>query len=226
MAIAIEKRQVYCFADEAGNFDFRPRTSSRNASRYFILTTLTTNGCSVGNDLLELRRGLTIEGHHIRSHFHASEDSQVVRDAVFSVLAQHDFRIDATIFEKAKAYAKVKADENYFYKLAWFLHLKHVAPIVGTMQRRPILLVAASLATKRRMEQFHDAVDDVAAQVYPGPITTGMWASSSDPCLWAVDYCSWAIQRMWEMSDARSYDLIKARISTEFDVWRSGQVQP
>ena len=141
-------------------------------------------------------------------------------------LAQHDFRIDATIFEKAKAYAKVKADENYFYKLAWFLHLKHVAPIVGTMQRRPILLVAASLATKRRMEQFHDAVDDVAAQVYPGPITTGMWASSSDPCLWAVDYCSWAIQRMWEMSDARSYDLIKARISTEFDVWRSGQVQP
>lgn len=220
--VTIEKPQVYSFADEAGNFDFRPPSAARNASRYFILTSVTMNACAVGDALLDLRRSLTIAGEHIHSHFHAAEDTQAVRDAVFNVLSAHDFRIDATILEKAKAQPHIAGDEWYFYKLAWYLHLKYVAPQIGGMFRRPILVVAASLTTKKRQSEFHNAVRQVAAQVYSGPIKTGCWSSASEPCLWAADYCSWALQRKWERNDERSYDLIKDRIRSEFDVWAGG----
>ena len=222
MTVTIEKPQIYCFADEAGNFDFRPPTASRNASRFFVLTTVTMNSCAVGDALLELRRSLAIQGRHDPSHFHAAEDSQGVRDAVFDVLARHDFRVDATVFEKCKAYPSVKDNERYFYRLAWYLHFKYAAPLIGGVFRRPILVVAASVSTKGRQSEFHAAVRSVADQVYPGPIETAMWPSASDPCLWVADYCTWAIQRKWERGDERSYRLVKDRIRSEFDVWRRG----
>ena len=99
--------QLYCFADEAGNFDFRPAGSG--ASRFFILTSATLDGCEAGNDLLELRRSLTVAGRDLPDHFHATEDEQSVRDAVFAALAPHRLRVDATILEKAKAHPDVRS---------------------------------------------------------------------------------------------------------------------
>lgn len=46
-------------ADEAGNFDF---SGARGASRYFILTSVTVADCSVGEQLLALRRDLGWRG--------------------------------------------------------------------------------------------------------------------------------------------------------------------
>jgi len=48
------------------------------------------------------------------------------------------------------------------------------------------------------------------------------WPPESDPCLQVADYCVWAIQRKWERDDSRSYDLIKDKIESEFDVWSIG----
>ena len=74
--------RIYVFADEAGNFNF---DRSPGASRYFILTTVTLADCSVGHDLLELRRQLTWEGVELTDHFHATEETQAVRDVVLQV---------------------------------------------------------------------------------------------------------------------------------------------
>ena len=87
---------MYVFADEAGNFDF---STQRGASKYFILGTLTMADCIVGTQLLELRRELAWQGAGLESTFHAAEDKQIVRDAVFGVLAGADFRADFTLFE-------------------------------------------------------------------------------------------------------------------------------
>jgi hypothetical protein len=40
-------------------------------------------------------------------------------------------------------------------------------------------------------------------------------ANASDPCLWAADYCTWAIQRKWERRDERAYELIAAAVASE-----------
>ena len=48
--------------------------------------------------------------------------------------------------------------------------------------------------------------------------------SHADPCLQVADYCAWAIQRRWESGkqDIRSYDLIKDRITYEYDLFEKG----
>jgi hypothetical protein len=211
--------RVHMFADEAGDFNF---TNHVSASEYLILTTVTTANCDVGDRLLDLRRQLAWENVEQASpDFHATEESQRVRDRVFDVLKSCEFRIDATILQKRKAQDHLRSDDLLFYKMAWYLHFKFVAPRVVDSGDE-LLIIAASLGTKRRRSVFHQAVRDVAAQTSLGwKYRTSAWAGSSDPCLWVADYCSWAIQRKWERKDDRSYVLIKDKIRSEFAPFRN-----
>lgn len=209
---------LYVFADEAGNFDFSPKPA---ASRYFVLTTITANHCGVGDRLLALRRELGWKGMHLDRVFHATEDPQAVRDEVFSLLADAEFRVDATILEKRKAQPHLQS-EAAFYKMAWFLHFKHVARKIAQPTDR-LFVAAASLGTKKKRGTFHAAVDDVVRQVSPcRSHRVAFWPAASDPCLQVADYCTWAIQRRWEREDDRSHVLIRSKIQTEFDVWQRG----
>src|SRR6266542_377135 len=92
--------RVHVYADEAGNFDF---SRKEGASKYFILTTVTLQDFSVEGELLQLRRDLAWTGVNLPGSFHATTDKQPVRNQVYSILTRHDFRIDTTILEKAKA---------------------------------------------------------------------------------------------------------------------------
>ena len=212
--------RIHVFADEAGNFDF---SSKSGASRYFILTTVTMEDFRVGDALLALRRQLAWEGHHQHTDdFHATEELQSVRDRVFAELANWDFRVDSTILEKRKAQPHLTADEIRFYKMAWYLHFKHLAQSV-TRTGDELLVMGATLGTKKKREGFHAAIHDVVDQVtHRVDFRTVSWAGSSDPCLWVADYCCWAIQRKWERDDTRSYALIQPKIRSEFDAFRIG----
>lgn len=208
----------YVFSDEAGNFDF---SRGSGASRYFILGTVAADDCRIGDELLQLRRDLGWRGVHLDKVFHATEDPQAVRDQVFEVLSAGDFRIDATILEKSKAQPHLQ-DERALYKMAWYLHFKHVAPEVASPSDR-MFVIASSLGTKKKRATFHKAVDDVVDQVSPcASHRVAFWPAASDPCLQVVDYCVWAIQRKWERKDARAYDLIEDKVDSEFDVWSIG----
>lgn len=208
----------YVFADEAGNFDF---SLNSGASRYFILCTATMDTPIVGDQLLALRRELGWKGLHLDSVFHASSDPQAVRDEVFDLLQASEFRIDATILEKRKALPRLQ-HERPFYKLAWYLHFKHVAPRIASRTDR-LFVTAASLGTKKQRGSFHQAVDDVVDQVAPcRSHRVAFWAMESDPCLQVADYCTWAIQRRWERGDTRSYSLIEDKLRSEYNAWASG----
>ena len=209
----------YIYGDESGNFDF-----SRNAkaSRYFILTTVMMEDHQIATELFQLRRELVWNGFNIRAGFHATEDKQYVRDAVFTLLSNHEFRADATLLDKPKAQPQLRTSVMRFYKYAWFYHMKYVAPRVATKQDE-MLVIAASIATKQKAATFDDAIKDVMGQTAPTiALEHAIWPAASDPCLQVADYCSWAIQRKWERGDARSYDLIKNKIRTEYDLFRSG----
>lgn len=211
-------RDCYVFADEAGNFDFSNRPG---ASRFFILCTVTTDSCDVGDALLALRRELGWKGHHLDRVFHASEDPQAVRDEVFELLRTHDFRVDATVLEKCKAQPHLQ-DGPSIYKMAWYLHFKHVAPRIVNQSHR-MFVVASRLGTKKARGALHGAVDQVVEQVAPcRSHRVAFWPADSDPCLQVADYCTWAIQRKWEHGDARSHVLISSKVKSEFDVWQLG----
>lgn len=215
-----ELTERYLFADEAGCFTFNRQ---HNVSRYFILCTVTTSSLDVGLALHRLRQKLIWEKKELGDFFHATAEKQEVRDRVFDVMLEHDFEVQATICEKAKAQPQVRADKARFYKYPWFYHFKHgiARHIPGDTE---LLVTTASLGTKKERLTFTNALGDVMSQT----IKKGKWAvdfrpSQADTCLQLADYCAWAIQRKWERGDMKSYDLISDRVTYEFDMWKHGK---
>ena len=213
--------RVHLFADEAGNFDF-----SRNAgaSRFFILTTVAfpAGHDALATSLRALRFELAWEGVDFRREFHATDDTQAVRDRVFEVLAAHDFRVDATILEKSKARPSLRSSEARFYRTAWVFHLRNVLPdlLVGDDE---VHVIAASVGTGRKRGDFMKAVEGAVQEATTATARLGFWPAAADPCLQAADYCAWAVQRKWEHGDGRAYALIANRIAWEHDLFHEGR---
>jgi hypothetical protein len=211
---------VFLFADEAGCFAFK---RGQGASKYYIVCTIATIDCSIGHELLMLRRRLAWKGAPIRDYFHCSEDKQEVRDAVFDLISGLNFTVKATIMEKSKAQPQTRTTDERFYQYGWLYHLKHshkkfLSP-TDSLQ-----VTAATIGTKAKRILFEDSVRDVCRQVVRREsCKSAFWPSSTDPCLQIADYCTWAIQRKWERGDTRSYDLIDKKINYEFDLWSHGQ---
>ena len=211
--------EKFIFADEAGCFTFN---RAQNVSRYFILCTIATSDCSLAPALHELRQKLVWDGASLNDYFHATEDKQATRDAVFDTILKHEFHIQATILEKSKAQPQVRASKARFYKYPWFYHFKHaICKHVNDTDR--LLVTAASIGNRKEKLTFSNALSDVMSQT----LQQGAWAidfrpAATDPCIQAADYCAWAIQRKWETGKDRAYNLIKDRITYEYDLWRRG----
>ena len=88
------------------------------------------------------------------------------------------------------------------------------------------MITAAALGSKRTKAEFKQAVNNTVQQVAPrSQWEIAFMESAEDPMLWAADYCAWAIQRKWELGDARSYSLIEGKIRSEYDLFRTGKVE-
>lgn len=215
---------VYVFADETGNFDFSRRNG---ASRYFGVGTVVLRDeqpAALSAELGQLRRQLAWRKQGLDSYFHATEDTQEVRDEVFRVIDRHDFAFHATMFEKSKAQPQWRASDHDFYKYAWFYHFKYLAP--REIHPGDSLFVAtAAIGTKKDRGIFRQAVNDVLGQCvsYRVPRVLAFWPSASEPCLQVADYCTWAISRKYERNDLRSYQLIGSKLRSDFDMFGRGR---
>lgn len=178
--------------------------------------------CDAANDLLELKRQLGWDQQPVGDYFHATTDAQVVRDEVFGVIRKHDFTIQATIMEKRKAAPKIRPTNARFYQHGWYFHFLYGMP-KPLANATEVHVTAASVGTKKGQTVFTDAVRDVIRQTSgQRKMRTSFWPCQSDPCLQLTDYCTWAIQRKWERGDVQSYDLIKDRITYEYDMFQKG----
>lgn len=172
---------------------------------------------------MDLRRQLAWEGESLAGGFHATNDKQRVRDRVFAVIAQHDFRADATILEKRKTDPSRRAQVR-FYSLAWYFHLMGLLPALAPTSDE-LLVIAAAVGTSETRSDFNATVNSVV-DTHAGAVTMNgaMWTAATAPLLQVADYCAWAVQRKWERSDTRTYNLIRDRIASEFDVFRESAV--
>ena len=211
----------YVYADESGNFDF---SNGPGASRYFILTTVVVASHAIEADLMDLRRQLAWEGEPLASGFHATNDKQRVRDRVFAVLGQHDFRVDATILEKRKASPQIRTAEARFYGFAWYAHLAGLIPGLAAVSDE-LLIIAASIGTSAMRSalqlEIRLATRNTAQR---NTIKADMWSAPSNSMLQAADYCAWALHRKWERADVRAYALIEDKIASEFEVFRDSTI--
>lgn len=205
------------FADESGNFDF---SGNPSASRYFILTTALVDDVNLVSELRQLRETLAWRYEKWGGVFHATEDPQAIRNQVFETLKKYEFRIDATILDKRKTMPRLRPTEARFYKYAWFYHMKYLAPKIASMSDE-LLVVAAAVFGKK--VNIRSAIRDVIKQTSPiKDFRCVVWPAGVDIRLQIADYCCWAIQRKWERGDSRSYDLIKDKIRSEYNLFGSG----
>ncbi len=212
--------RAYIYADESGNFDFSNQTG---ASRYFILTSVTVADHTVETDLLELRRELAWGGEPLTGGFHATNDKRNVRDQVFEVLARHEFRIDATILEKRKT-DPGRRSLTRFYSLAWYFHLTGLVPPMVSVSDEVLIIAAAIGGNDTRSDYFATVNSFDRAYTSQIAIKPAMWSAATAPLLQVADYCAWAMQRKWERSDTRAYQLIQDKITSEFDVFRESDI--
>ena len=184
----------------------------------FILTTVLMDDHSIESELLELRRELAWSGIDLTKGFHANNDSWRVRERVFDVLREHDFRVDATVLEKRKARPEIRT-ETRFYQYAWFFHMNGIARKIAAASDE-LFVISSSIGAGKKRTGFYNAVRDVMTQVSPTKANVSvMWPAESTPCLQVADYCSWAIYRKWEREDTKFYNLIEDKIRTEFDLF-------
>jgi hypothetical protein len=218
----------YLFADESGNFDFRDHHRYPGASRYFAVGTAMLDSevqmLSLRRSLSDLRHELAWNGVSHDGAFHAAQDKQAVRNAVLDVLAASDAQIDVTILEKSKARPDLYAADSRFYKYAWFYHFKFLAPRYFHKDDE-LLIVSASLGTKKKKRAFTTAVDDVVTQCLDHRVKrqTVCWSADSEPCLQAADYGVWAVMRDVDGGDDRSRKVVDAQVRHVFDLFSIGK---
>ena len=217
--------RTYIYADESGNFDF---SNGPGATRYFILASVAADEPTVAaieRDLSLLRWELAREGYLLPDGFHASPNEQYVRDCFFSAIRPHDFRIDATLFEKRKVNQRIRASDESFYRFAWNAHLTGLAQSF-ILPSNELTVTTASLNRKFR-RGFLAEIDGLGQRYGANVIVKGdVIAAATNLMLQVADYCAWALRRKWEMCppDNRSYDLISAKVSTEFDLFANSGI--
>jgi hypothetical protein len=219
--LSMVKRFVY--ADEAGCFEF---SKKQNVSRYFIVCVISLDDPSIGNKLLDLRRDLVWSGQQLGQYFHCCKDRPAIREHVFKLISDLDFRVYAQIMEKSKAQPKIRRTKDRFYQYGWFYLFKYVAKRIVSRDTH-LMVTAASLGSKAEQVTFTDAVKDAIAQTVP--IKRSQWVTdfpqaSADPCLQIADYCAWAIQRKWESGgkDTHFYQAISGKVVYEYDFFQRG----
>lgn len=211
---------LYIFLDEGGNFDFSP-----SGTNFFTLTSITkTRPFQLAPILDALKYDLIETGLDIE-YFHAAEDRQPVRDKVFASIQQfiNSFRIDSLIVEKKKTGPALREDTQFYPRMIGYI-LEYVLKSKTAQSCDEVIVITDSIPIRKKREAVEKAIKKTLKQKLPKTSKYRVLhhASKSTFGLQVADYCNWAIFRKWEKGDTRSYDLIKGRVFSEYDIFQKG----
>lgn len=221
-------KTLYLFVDESGNFDF-----SLGGTKYFIMTSLsTTDPYSIASPLLQLRYNLLPnyaggKSFEDNGYFHAAEDAQAVRDAVFSTIMKNgkNMRIDSVIAQKNKANPVFYSQHLDLYKKMGEVLLRYILVRANWGNYNHIVLVFSSLFDRKKRGILKQAFKSIIKNLSSKPYSLYFHDSKFDFCNQAVDYFGWGIYRKWESSDRRSYNPVKKLITSEFEIFARGKTK-
>jgi hypothetical protein len=218
-------KTLYLFIDESGNFDFSPK-----GTRFFVLTILsTTNPYDIGAPLLKLRYDLLQNyacGPRMeeQGYFHASEDAQQVRNAVFSILSKIDcaMRIDSVIAQKNRAAPLFHQEPMRFYKMLGETALKYASTRAEWQGFGQVVAVFSGILDRKKRGMLKQTFKLFIKEFAKMQFALYFHDSKFDLCTQVVDYFCWAIYRKWESNDDRSYALVQHLVKSEFLIFDRG----
>lgn len=170
-------------------------------------------------DGLLLRAAMEAKGLNLPRGFHAVDDSNVTRGEMFDLIANQAPRFDTTFLCKANAYDYVRArGQMYLYKMAWYQHLKYVAPEVSRAGDT-LYVIVGTFGTRARATQARAAVRDVCDQVNRD-IVLCVWDAASSWGLQVADYALWAEHRVLMGRACRWYESsVEPTMASTFRPW-------
>ena len=213
-------KYLYIFLDESGNFDF-----SINGTKYFVLTSVTKERpFSAYKDLSELKYDL-IEAGEDREYFHATEDSQAVRNEVFKIIAKHidGIRVDSLIIEKRKTHPALQKPENFYPRMLGYL-IKYIFEGCNVLEYKEIIVITDQIPLKKKREAIVKGIKTNLSALLPTKNYRVLHHDSKSSFdLQIADYCNWAIYKKWDQNELRPIKIIEKVVISQFDIFASGQ---
>lgn len=234
MADTPDGKTLYIFIDESGNFDFSP-----GGTQCFALTALSTFRPLEGrDDFMALKYDLLKQGVD-EEFFHATEDKQSTRGAVFSIIKNlKGIDVDCVVAQKNKAnpslyikhemrgsrFTSVHSEEKFYEKLSQIL-LQYIFNRHKGDDVDKIVIVLGSLFTKSKRGYVLKSLKQYLKNKYKKPFQIYFHDTRSDINCQIADYCGWAVYVHTERGEKRPWDEIKGQIRSCFDVFASGRTE-
>ncbi len=224
-----DKHILYCYLDEAGDFNFSP-----SGSPYYIYTALVTDKpIGLSNDLLHAKYLLALnnlpfsKSHGSNDFFHATEDSPLTRNLAFNAICRHlsEFRIYSIVVQKNKANPTIR-DQKRFFSMIMKNLIKDIILHERVLSEYDHLCIFTdTIPVQKKSNAIIGSIKTNLKEYLRGKAgyTLRPMESKSDFGLQAADYCSWAIYRAWTNDDHDRHDAIKRAIAQESDFFRSGK---
>lgn len=217
-----EGEALFCYLDEAGNFDF-----SQNGSDFFIMTCVVTRRpFRAAMDMLHARYDL-IENGNLTGYFHASEDRYSVRDKVFSIIEEHinDFEMYSVAVRKRPFRGLIFVEDpspREVYQSV-FERLIELMASSGVLQGDHIIVFTDDIPkSAKRKSDIKGSLKRALKRYLPAGMryTLVHQRSEGELNLQIADYFCWAVFRSIERGDDNALRRIRKtqRSSLVYDV--------
>jgi hypothetical protein len=230
---------LYLFIDETGDTNFSP-----TGSKFWLLTCASTlKPLEKQSEFSALKYKLLGDGLD-QECFHASEDRQIVRDAVFALVKNSaHIEIDSVVVQKNKTNftlyedlsLKKKASGGTIFKtnkveeklhkqvsetLLKYIIYRYVN--IKKIEIEKVIVVFDAMFTtpkqeyvKKHLKTYFKEKTGKVPYIYFHQV-------KADINCQIADYCGWAIGIKWERNELRPYNLINDKIKSEFDIFQAG----
>jgi hypothetical protein len=232
MAETLEPKTLYIFIDESGNFDFSPK-----GTKYFALTSVSTLQPLADREAFPALRYDLLRNGVDEEFFHATEDLQDTRNAVFGIIKKlGDIEVDCVVAQKNKAnpslYIKYElkngkirtlhSEEKFYDKLTQIL----LQYIFNRHQDRKdiekIVIVLGSLFTNTKRGYVLKSLKQYLKAKFGKPFQIYFHDTRCDINCQIADYCGWAIYVAAERGEERPFKEIEGKVKSCFDVFKTG----
>lgn len=231
-----QNTRMYYFIDESGDPNFLGKGKSDLiktglASRWFMVGSLElSDHQSLTEKFVEIRKKIAEDEFiniipsvkHSLTYFHANKDCREVQERVFKALKTTDFKFHAVVIQKKidqfLGKFQGKKGKLYSYLVERLLEQRlHLYPEID--------IYFAKLDSVINEENMWEALEGAKNRMlskYPatdhGAIRFFMQQPHQLAGLQAVDYCLWAIHRVYNHQDFRYYHFLQDKISLVHDL--------
>lgn len=209
-------KTLYVYLDESGNFDF-----SNKGTEHFVLGAVTTpDPVASQARMLRTKYALLENGTDVE-YFHASEDTQAIRDEVLdTICGMENIKFDFVVAEKRKT-VPVCQNPADFYRIQSQTLLKWVFTDFDVAPYDQVVVVFDKALPKKERGYVEQAIKPELKK-YGKPFRMYFHRTLSDLNGQIADYGAWSVFVSYERNERRPIRKLQPLIKSCFEIFKTG----